>query len=118
METLRLSLTQEDLERFFGTAPSKSDIDVPWPYNGLTFNFSGGPYQVIFYIMPSYRHVELSIRCANELTYQLTASTVSDLRVLGGPTHGTLEIVISSKDSVFIRLLPSVLVAQQVGGGT
>lgn len=118
METFGLSLTQKDLERFFGAAPSKSDADVPWPYNGLTFSFSDNLHHVVFYVMPSYKHVEMSIHCGKELTYQLTAPAVGDLRVLGGPTHDTLEMVISSKGSIFIRVLPSVLITQQVGGGT
>ena len=118
MERVGLTATQEDLERFFGVAPSKRDADVPWPYNGFTYNFTSGAYQVTFCIRPADKHIELSVRCANELTYQLDAPRVSDLCMLRGPSHDALAIVISTQDSVFIRLLPSVLITQQAGDGT
>lgn len=68
--------------------------------------------------MPSYKHVELSIRVSGVLIYQLAATGVADLRMHTDPGHDTLEIVVSGEDRVSLRLSPSVLVTQQIGDGT
>jgi len=118
MTAMDLSLTEADLERFFGVEASRKDRDIPWPYNGLSFAASRADSQVDLYFMPSYRHVELSIRVSGVLIYQLVATGVADLRVHTDPGHDTLEIVVSGEDRVFVRLSPSVLVTQQIGDGT
>ncbi|MEJ2791295.1 MULTISPECIES: hypothetical protein [unclassified Pseudoxanthomonas] len=118
MTAAGLSLTEADLERFFGVEASRTDRDIPWPYNGLSFAASRADSQVDLHLMPSYKHIELSIRVSGVLIYQLAATGVADLRVHTDPGHDTLEIVVSGEDRVFVRLSPSVLVTQQIGDGT
>jgi hypothetical protein len=118
MTATGLAVTESDLNRFFGVVPDKMDADVPWPYGGLTFNFAGANSHGSFFLMPSHKHVELSIHSSGELIYQLAAPRISDLRVLPGSAHDTLEISIADKDRIFIRLSPSVLITQQAGDGT
>ena len=117
MTATALAVTESDLQRFFGVVPGKMDAGVPWPYGGLTFNFAEANSHGSFFLMPSYKHVELSIHSSGNLIYQLVAPQIYDLKVLAGPAHDVLEISITAKDRVFIRLSPSVLITQQAGDG-
>ena len=114
MKSIAPSLTKSDLEHFFGIDSIKTDENVPWPYNGLSFYIQRGESTVTFYVMPSYKYIELSVHVSGDLTYQLVAKRVSNLRLHSDPQHDTLEIVVSDQDSIFVRVSPSVLITQQV----
>lgn len=114
----QLSTTEEELERFFGMPPAKSDPEIPWPYSGLLFTVTVGRYRVICDMTPSCKQVELTIQADGELFYQLSSPMLDDIRVHANPTHDTMELVVSPKDSIFLRLSPSVLVTQRTWDGT
>ncbi len=116
--TTGLSVTEEELERFFGVAPTKTDTNVPWPYNGLLFTVEQGSFKVVCGLTPSYKHVELTIHFLGDMLYQLSSPALDDIRVHADPTHDTIEFVVSQKDSIFLRLSPSVLITQGTWDGT
>ncbi len=118
MSKSQLSVTEAELERFFGGEPTRSDTDIPWPYNGLLFTATQDEVRLSPDLMPSYKHVDLTVHAGGQLFYQLSAPALEDIRIHCDPAHDTLELVVSQRDSIFVRLSPSVLITQQTWDGT
>lgn len=118
MSKPQLSVTEAELERFFGGEATRSDTDIPWPYNGLLFTATRHEFRLVLDLKPSYKHVELTVHAGGQLLYQLSSPALEDIRIHPDPTHDTLELVVSQRDSIFVRLSPSVLITQQTWDGT
>lgn len=118
MTATELSVTEAEIERFFGVEPVRSDAEISWPYNRLLFIVDRDRAQVIFDFSPSYKHVDLTVHMDGKLIYQLSAPALENVRMHPDPSHETLELVVSERDRIFLRLAPSVLITQQTWDGS
>jgi len=110
-------ITAEEFEllSFFEVEPSRADEDTPWPYNDLTYKVEVGPYLVVFGIAPSYLDVSVIISLNGAEIYNFSGLSLRDVRYHKSSDHETLEIVVSEKDSIWLRLRPSIMITQRSG---
>ena len=104
-----------DLLSFFEVEPTRADADIPWPYNDFSYRVELGPYLVEFGIAPSYPDLSFSISHNGSEIYSFTGLSVKDVRYHKDADSETLEIAISDKDSIWLRLRPSVMIKQRAG---
>jgi hypothetical protein len=104
-----------ELLSFFEVQPSVADPEVPWPYNDYAYQVSVGPYSVHFRIAPAYRDVSLSVALDGNEFYRFRSLAVSDVLYHKDSDRETLEIRVSERESIWLRLRPSVLIAQDMG---
>jgi hypothetical protein len=110
-------ITAEELEllSFFEVEPSRADEHIPWPYNDFSYRVRIGPYLVVFGIAPSYPDVSVTISFNGAEIYNFCGLSVRDVRYHKNSDHETLEIVVSEKDSIWLRLRPSIMITQRSG---
>jgi hypothetical protein len=111
------SVSVEELEllSFFEVEPTLADKDAPWPYNDFSYEVMIGEYKVLFGIAPSYPDLSLSISHGGADIYSFTALSVKDVRYHKDADLETLEIVVSDRDSIWLRLRPNLLITQRAG---
>jgi hypothetical protein len=111
------SVSVEELEllSFFEVEPTLAEKEIPWPYNDFSYEVTIGQYKVSFGIAPSYPDLSLSISHSGLEIYSFTALSVKDVRYHKDADLETLEIVISDRDSILLRLRPSLLITQRAG---
>ena len=107
-----------ELLSFFEVEPQKADPDVAWPYNDFTYHLVLGSYEIIFGIYPAYKDLSFSIRHEGTEFYKLVALAVEDVRYHRDADTETLEIAISDRESIWLRLRPTLLLAQDVAAET
>ncbi|GGD40898.1 hypothetical protein GCM10007235_11160 [Pseudoxanthomonas indica] len=110
-----VSIEELELLSFFEVEPSRADLDVPWPYNELTYQISLGQHMVSFIISPSYRDLSLSVTHDGTLIYSFRGSSIKDVRYHKDADVETLEIVVSDRDTIWLSLRPSVVITQDAG---
>jgi hypothetical protein len=113
-----ITVEEFELLSFFAVEPVRADGDVPWPYNDFTYRISLDEYSVEFGIHPAYKDLSFSISRKGSELYTFSALSVHDVRYHNHPDREVLEIVVSSRDSIWLRLRPTVLVAQRVQSET
>ncbi|GAB3354138.1 hypothetical protein GCM10027430_21190 [Lysobacter tyrosinilyticus] len=109
-------ITAEELEllSFFEVEPERADPDRPWPFNDFSYRVTLDSYLVEFGIYPAHRDLSFSISHNGAMLYNFVALSVNDVRYHKDSDVETLEIVVSSRESVWLRLRPSLLVTQNV----
>ncbi len=110
-------ITAEELEllSFFEVEPTRADPGIPWPYNDLTYKVELGSYAVVFGIAPSYPDLSFSISHNGSEIYSFTGLAIKDVRFHKNQDFETLEIVISDKDAIWLRLRPTIMITQRAG---
>ncbi len=110
-------ITAEELEllSFFEVEPSRADKDIPWPYNDFSYQVELGAYLVVFGIAPSYPDVSLTISFNGAEIYNFSGQSLRDVRYHKSSDHETLEIVVSERDTIWLRLRPSIMITQRSG---
>ena len=111
------SVEELELLSFFEVEPRRLDPSVPWPYNQFTYRVELLPYSVEFSIWPAHRDVSLSVSVGGDNLYAFSALSVADIRYQKDSDRETLEIVVSDRDSIWVRLRPSLLITQDASGG-
>ena len=109
-----LSAEELDLLSFFEVEPERIDSDIPWPYNHFTYRVQIGQYSVVFGVAPSFKDLSLEISYAGEQLYNLTAVSFNDLRYHKTIDSESLEINLTDRDSIFLRLRPNVTILQSL----
>ena len=71
-------------------------------------------YEITFGIYPAYKDLSFSIRHDGAEFYKLVALAVEDVRYHRDADTETLEIAISDRESLWLRLRPTLLLAQDV----
>ncbi len=108
-----LSITELDLTEFFESFPEKTDRDVSWPYNGLTFNIEVGDESAMFRIHPAAAEIQLSFKRKDHVVYSLSALAIRDLRLLRDGRRETLEIKLGERHRIFVSKQPCLRVFEE-----
>lgn len=108
-----ISADEYDLLAFFESEPRR-DPDVPWPYDSLTYYASTGEYEVAFGLSPAYGDISLSVRRDWAELYRLVALSVHDVKYRREHGVETLEIVVSERERIFLRLRPALFISQEI----
>ena len=110
-----VSVEELELLSFFEVEPERADRDTPWPYNDFTYQFSVGDYAISFSIAPAYKDLSLSVAHNGADIYGFKGLSVKDVRYHKDSDVETLEIVVSDRDTIWLRLRPSLLITQDAG---
>jgi hypothetical protein len=113
-----VTVEEFELLSFFGVEPKRADGNVPWPYNDFTYQVSLDEYAVEFVIHPAYKDLSFTLSRNSAELYTFTALSVDDVRYHNHPDREVLEIAISGRQSIWLRLRPTVLFAQEVKNET
>lgn len=114
----RLSVNEYDLLNFFETNPTQLDADVPWIYNDSTYEASDGHVQISFAIAPSVNDVRVLLRSDGVPLYELKAIGVEDVRLHNDKGIESLEIIVPARDSIWIKIKPTISINQQSSART
>jgi hypothetical protein len=114
------SVTVEEVEllSFFAVEPERADGNAPWPYNDFTYRVRLDEYEVEFGIHPAYRDLSFSVSRGGVELYKFSALSVHDVRYHGDRDREVLQILVSNRESIWLRLRPTVLIAQEVASET
>jgi hypothetical protein len=116
--SIRVITAEEvDLLTFFEVEPTLLDPDNPWPYNDFVYRVTRPGFEVSFAVAPAYRDVRLILTRDGVVLYELNAMGVDDVRYLKDANGETLEIVLTSRDSLYLRLAPELSIVQRVTDG-
>ena len=110
-----VSIEELELLSFFEVEPSRAYLDTPWPYNELTYQLSLGQHAVSFIISPSYRDLSLSVTHDATQIYNFRGRSIKDVRYHKDADLETLEIVVSDRDTIWLRLRPNFAIKQDAG---
>jgi hypothetical protein len=104
----QVSIEEIELLSFFECEPKMKDQGVPWLYNDALYEFRQGSHSISFAFAPSYKDVRIIFKSGEAILYELNATGVKDVRYHNDSGLETLEVVISSLDTICIRLKPNV----------
>jgi len=105
-----------DLLSFFEVEPKPRDSDIPWPYNDFLYETTRGEFQISFAVAPAYRDVHFVLALNGRTLYELTAVGVDDVRYEKDGSGELLEVMVSSSESLTLRLRPEVSIDHHVAG--
>ena len=110
------AITASELEllSFFEAEPRRLDPAVPWVYNELVYEGHIGALSFTFTLQPSCKDVSMLVRRGQSVLYELQATEVEDLLYHKDAAFESLEIVISSRDRVWLRMKPVIYVGHEV----
>jgi hypothetical protein len=103
-----------DLLTFFEVEPTPRDADIPWPYNDYLYETTRGDYRISFSVAPAYKDVRCILSLNGEVTYELNAVGVEDIRYSKDPSGELLEVIVSAREAVTIRLRPAVRIDHRI----
>jgi len=110
-----LSVDEFVLLNFFGTIPSQSDDDVPWVYNDSAYEVASGDVQLSFALAPADRDVRMILRVGGIPLYELNAVGVEDVKIHNDKGRQSLEVVVSQRQSVWLRITPAISINESIG---
>ena len=90
------------------------DPDVPWPYTELLFKVKRADFEVSFAISPAYRDIHLVVERNGNTVYELNAIGIDDVRYRKDSGGETLELALTARDLLLLRLAPEVSLRQDV----
>jgi hypothetical protein len=109
-----ITASQLDLLAFFEVEPKIRDADVPWPYNDFLYETTRGEFQISCAVAPAYKDVRLILSLNGSRLYELNAVGVNDVRYEKDGSGELLEVIISSRESLTLRLRPAVSIDHHV----
>ncbi|WP_053243886.1 MULTISPECIES: hypothetical protein [unclassified Achromobacter] len=111
-----VSIEPLELLTFFEAEPQSEEPEVPWYYGSHTYQTRVGDHHISFGLLPAHGDVSLTIRHQDRDLYHLVALSVRDIRYRRDGAVETLEIILSERDRVFLRLRPDVVITQDASG--
>lgn len=112
-----VSADEFDLLNFFAASPSLLDPDVAWAYNDTAYEVAVGSIHLSFAIAPSVKDVRVVLKSGGKLLYELNAVGVEDIKYHNDKGRESLEIKVSSRDSVWLRIKPEISIAHVASNG-
>jgi hypothetical protein len=103
-----------DLLTFFEVEPKLRDADIPWPYNDFLYETTRGDFQISFAVAPAYKDVRFILSLNGRVLYELNAVGVDDVRYEKDGSGELLEVMVSSRESLTIRLRPKVSIDHRI----
>ena len=114
-----ISADEGELLEFFQVEPQRCDANVPWPYNGLRYEVRRGDFALSFAVAPAEKDVQVRLQVGSATIYELTATRVEDVRYHADkPHHQALEIIVSTRERLWLRLKPSIGIIHEVAEHT
>jgi hypothetical protein len=110
-----MSIDEFDLLNFFAKFPQQLDPDVPWRYNDSVYEVVDGHVQISFAIAPSVNDVRIILKSNGAQLYELNAVGIEDLKFHNDKGRESLEIILSARDSVWLRVKPQISISQNAG---
>ena len=107
------SISAEEWEvlSFFEVEPKLADKDVPWPYNEFLYELERGDLFLSCAIAPAYRDVQLILKRGDEKLYELNAMGVDDVKYENQHGIEILEIVLSPRERIRLKVKPQIHIA-------
>ena len=109
-----ITASELDLLTFFEVEPKPRDADIPWPYNDFLYETARGDFQISFAVAPAYMDVRFILSLNGRKIYELSAVGVDDVRYEKDGSGELLEVMVSSRESLTIRLRPDVSVDHHI----
>ena len=107
-----ITATELELLGCFGVEPQLRD-SVVWFYNEANYSVVVGEYTVSFTLQPSYRDVSIRVWYADRVTFELTATSVTDVRVIDETGIDTVEIQLTPYHLLTMQLRPFFQITQR-----
>jgi len=103
-----------DLLTFFEVEPKPRDADVPWPYNDFLYETTRDDHRITFAVAPAYKEVHCILTVGESIIYELTALGVQDIRYSKDSIGELLEVIVSARETIALRLRPTVRIEHRV----
>lgn len=113
-----MSVDELDLLNFFSTAPEQLDPDVPWTYNDSVYAIVDGHVQISFAIAPFVKDVRIILTSDGVPLYELNAVGIEDVKYHNDKGRESLEIMLTARDSVWLRVKPHISIAHSLSDDT
>lgn len=101
---------------FFEVEPTLADADVPWCYNQAVYEVSRGGLALSFAIDPAYRDVRILLQHDAHPLYEFNATAIHDVRYTKDDGHEHLEVVMSDRESILLRITPRIVLTHTYDG--
>jgi hypothetical protein len=106
-----ISAEELDLLSFFSSEPKQRDADVPWPYNDSLYEANVDGVSLSFAVAPAYKDVRIILKTGEHIVYELNAVGVDDVKYHNDGGRETLEIIVSPRDRLWLRVAPRIQVS-------
>ena len=109
-----LSVDELGLLNFFAVIPVQRDDNAPWVYNDSAYEVATGQTQISFAVAPAEGDVRLRLQVSGIVLYELNAMGVQDVRLHNDKGREWLEVIISPRQSIRLRIAPEISVSEKV----
>jgi hypothetical protein len=111
-----LTATELDLLTFFEVLPKLRDEGDPWCYNDAAYEVRRGEFSLSFSVAPAYKDVRLILKRTEHTLYEFNAMDIEDLKYEKTRGGEVLEIVVTARDSLILRLDPDISISHSLRG--
>jgi hypothetical protein len=109
-----LSADEFGLLNFFGAVPVQRDEDVPWIDNDSAYEVTMGPRRVSFAVAPADHDVRIRLWVDGVRLYELSAMGVEDVKLHNDKGREWLEVIISRRQSIRLRIAPEISITETI----
>jgi hypothetical protein len=109
-----ISVDEYDLLEFFGTIPAQCDAGLPWMYNDSAYEVTDGNTQMSFALVPSSKDVRILLKKGDSSLYELNAMSVDDVKLHDDKRCKSLEVIVSPRESIWLRLKPTIFITHSI----
>jgi len=113
-----ISVAELELLGFFETEPRTRDAGAAWPDNDFLYEIARGDLQLSCALAPAYKDVRLILKRGADTLYELNALGVDDVRYHNQAGREVLEIVLSRRERLWLRVKPAIAITQEVTGAS
>ena len=99
---------------FFEVEPQLRDPDEPWCYNDAVYIVERGDHRLNFALAPAYRDVRIILTHKNTRLYEFNSMSVQDVRYSDERGDETLEIIISDRERILLRVKPYIEILHNI----
>lgn len=111
-----LTVQEWQLLSFFEVESSLLDPAVPWCYNDAAYEIERGDLMLTVAIAPAYHDVRIVLKQQDKRIYELNALDVEDVRHIQDGSAEFLEIVLSPKEAIVLRVKPTIEIEHRYRG--
>ncbi len=103
-----------ELSSLFGVEPKRLDPGVPWPYNDFVYEVQQSEMSLSVAVAPACKDVRIILKSGSVSLYELNAVKVSDMKYHNDNGRETLEVIITPRDRLWLRVHPSIYISHAV----
>ena len=93
---------------FFEVEPDLLDTDEPWCTNDAVYEIERGNHRLSFALSPGHGYVRVILTFQGNRLYEFNAVAVQDVRYKDEQGDETLEVIISDRERITLRVKPSI----------